>query len=165
MVRESIAAAQEAGAEVELVTLAGKTISLCDACYSCRRIGGKCHLKDDMQDIYTKLLEADGIIFGTPVYFWTVCAQAKVLIDRTYAFLEERKLRGKVAGVVVAEERMGGTSAFTVFNNFFHIHRMIMVGGAIGFDGRGKGSIKNDKRGMTEAKALGKAIVRRIQAR
>lgn len=86
LVQALLAKAQEEGAEIELVTLAGKTISPCDACESCRKTG-KCHIKDDMQDIYTKRLEADGIIFSSPVYYWSVSAQAKALIDRTYAFL------------------------------------------------------------------------------
>ncbi len=164
LLQESLTGAREAGAEVELLTLAGKTIAPCDACYSCRKTG-KCHIKDYMQDIYTKLLEADGIIFGTPVYFLTLCAQAKALIDRTYVFSAERALRDKVAGVVVTTNRAGTTSALTVFSNFFMLQRMIMVGAAIGFGGAEKGEIRNDKRGMEDAERLGRAVVRRIQAR
>ena len=152
LVQASLAKAQEEGAEIELVTLAGKTIAPCDSCYSCRKTD-KCHIKDDMQDIYTKLLEADGIIFGTPVYFGTVCAQAKALIDRSYVFLGEHKLRNKVAGVVVTTGRLGGTSAFTVFSVFSNVQRMIIVGVAIGFGGAEKGQIRNDKRGMASAEA------------
>ena len=163
LLQDSLAKAQEAGAEVELVTLAGKTIAPCDGCYSCRNTG-KCHIKDDMQAIYTKLLEADGIIFGTPVYFGTVCAQAKALIDRTFLFSAERRLRNKVAGVVVTTDRLGGTSAFTVFSVFCNVQRMIMVGNAIGFGGAEKGEIRNDKRGIAMAEALGTAIVRRVQS-
>jgi adenylate kinase len=46
---------------------------------------GKCVIPDDMQEIYSKMLEADGIIFGSPVYFWGVTAQAKALSDRLKA--------------------------------------------------------------------------------
>ena len=164
MERESLAGAEEAGAEVELVTIAGKTIAPCDGCLSCQKTG-ECHIKDDMQDIYTKLLEADGIIFGTPVYFWSVSAQAKALIDRTYVFRISSRLRGKVAGVVVTTGRAGATSAFTVFHNFFNLQRMIMAGGAMGYAGSEKKGIENDERGMAEARALGRAVVKRIQAR
>ena len=163
LLETSLAKAREEGADVELVTLAGKTISLCDGCSSCRKTG-ECHIKDDMQDIYTKLLEADGIIIGTPVYFGTVCAQAKALIDRTYVFGEGRKLRNKVAGVVVTTRRVGATSASTVFHVFFNLQRMIMVGVAIGFGGTEKGEIRDDERGMADASALGRATVRRIQS-
>lgn len=145
------------------MTLAGKSIAPCDGCLSCERTR-ECHIKDDMQDIYTKLLEADGIIFATPVYFWTVSAQAKTLIDRTYVFTEARNLRNKVAGVIVTTGRRGSMSAFSVFSNFFNGQRMIMVGVAMGFGSRSKEEVKNDKRGMAEARALGKAIIRRIQS-
>ena len=163
MVQESLHGAQEAGAEVELVTLAGKNIAFCDGCHSCRANEG-CHIKDDMQDIYTKLREADGIIFGTPVYFWSASAQAKTLIDRSYVFRERRDLRNKAAGVVVTVERAGAVSALSVFTNFFNIQRMIMVGSAIGYSGPERGAVKEDKTGIGEARALGRAMVRRIQS-
>jgi len=163
LLETSLAKAREQGADVELATLAGKTISPCDGCYSCFETG-KCHIKDDMQDIYTKLLEADGIIFGTPVYFGTVCAQAKALIDRTFAFAAQGRLRNKAAGVVVTTGRFGANSAFTVFMVFCNLHRMRIVGGAIGFGGREKAAIRNDDTGMAEAEAVGSAMVRRIQS-
>ena len=123
-----------------------------------------------MQDIYPKLLAADGIIFGTPVHFWSVSAQAKTVMDRTYVLYgrtevsAERRLRNKVAGVVVTTGREGGTSALTVFSGFFTLQRMIMVGGAIGLGSREKGKVREDGRGMAEAAALGKTIVRRIHS-
>jgi len=163
LVQASLAKAQEEGAEIELVPLAGKTIAPCDACYSCRKTG-KCHIKDDMQDIYTKLLEADGIIFGTPVYYWSVSAQAKVLIDRTFLFSAKHELRNKAAGVVVTLERLGATSALAVFNSFFTLQQMIMVGRAIGIGGIEKEEVKKDERGMTEAESLGETIVKYIQS-
>jgi multimeric flavodoxin WrbA len=166
MVQEALAKAQEKGAEIELITLAGKTISPCDACRSCHKTG-KCHIKDDMQDIYAKLLEADGIIFGTPVYFWSASAQAKALIDRTYVFSPQRKLRNKAAGVVVTTARMGSTSAVAIFNSFFTIQKMLMVGRAIGFSGEegysDKEAVKKDKHGIEQAEVLGETVVEFIQ--
>ncbi len=163
LVQASLAKAQEEGAEIELVTLAGKTISPCDGCYSCRETG-KCHIKDDMQDIYTKLLEADGIIFGSPVYFWSVSAQAKALIDRTYVFYAERRLRNKAVGIVVNTGRDGCTSALAAFSNFSTGQKMIVVGRAIGFGGREKGTVKKDERGMAEAEELGETMVQYLQS-
>lgn len=163
LVQASLAKAREEGAETELVTLAGKTISPCDGCASCHETG-ECHINDDMQDIYAKLLEADGIIFGTPIYFWSLTAQAKALIDRTFIFSAERKLRNKAAGVVVTEGRAGGVSAVAVFNGFFILQKMRMVGETIGFGGSKKGIIRNDERGMERAEALGRSMVRYIQS-
>ncbi len=169
LVQESLAGAEEAGADVELLTLAEKNVTPCDSCRTCLETK-KCRIKDDMQDIYPKLLEADGIIFGTPVYFRTVSAQVKALIDRTLALYggpeigAERRLRNKVGGVVVTTARSGGASAIAAFTGFFSLQRMIMVGGVVGFGGTLKGKIRDDKSGMEEARLLGKAIVRHIQS-
>lgn len=162
LVQESLAKAQGEGAEVELVSLAGKNIAPCDGCLACRKTK-ECHIKDDMQDIYVKLLEADGIIFGTPSYFWSVSAQAKALIDRTNLFREERNLRNKAAGVVVAQQRGGASGCVTIFSNFFTHQRMIMVGQATGF-GNAKGEVKKDERGMARAGELGEIIVKYIKS-
>lgn len=168
LVQVSLAKAQEGGAEVELVTLAGKTVSPCDACCSCLKTG-KCHIKDDMQDIYPKLLEADGIIFGSPVYFWNVSAQAKALIDRTFAFYEKSELRNKAAGVVVTAQRSGAASVISTFSGFFTNQKMIMVGRADGFSGdegySDKEAVKKDKKGMTRAIELGERMVEYLQSR
>ncbi len=177
LVKESLATAKTLGAEVELVTIGDKNIAPCDGCESCRKTK-KCRINDDMQEIYSKLLEADGIIFGSPVYFWGVTAQAKALMDRTFAFLADRRLRNKVAGAVVVARRTGGTSAFSAFHAFFNIHRMLSASSVIisaGEEeiepGRGggviayadsKGDVRQDKRGMDEAKALGRTIVKAI---
>lgn len=161
LIKEALASAKDLGAEVELITLAERSISFCDGCLSCVETE-RCKIEDDMQEIYSRLLEADGIIFGTPVYFWNVSAQAKALIDRTYIFLKGRTLRNKVAGVVVVANRAGATQAFNAFYSFFNIHRMISAAGAIAY-ARKKGEVREDERGMAEAKAMGKAVARAIQ--
>jgi multimeric flavodoxin WrbA len=161
LVKEALAGAKELGANVELITLSEKNISFCDGCDSCTKTK-KCKIEDDMQEIYLKLLEADGIIFGTPVYFWNVSAQAKALIDRTYVFREGRRLRNKVVGVAVIARRAGATQAFNAFNSFFTIQRMISAAGAIAYAGK-KGKVRQDEQGMVEARLLGTAVARTIQ--
>ena len=179
LVSEALASAKDSGAEVELVIIADKNIAPCDGCESCSKTA-KCRINDDMQEIYSKLLECDGIVFGTPVYFWSVTAQAKALIDRTYVFRKGRELRNKVAGVVVVDRRTGGSPAFSDFINFFNIQRMISAGGAVGYGnqesisseergggaiayGGKKGEVRQDRQGMAEAQALGKAMARAIK--
>lgn len=166
MVKKVLASAQEEGAETELVTIAKKTILPCDACESCRKTD-KCHLDDDMQDIYKKLLEADGIIFGSPVFYWTVTAQAKALIDRTFVLSKGHKLKGKAVGVIAIGERLGLTDVFAAFTSFFYLQRMIPVGFAAGF-GENRGEVNDGSavniRGMNEAKALGGNMVRFIRS-
>lgn len=75
--------ALESGNVVEKINLSGKKIGFCMACYACQGEGGRCPQKDDAAGIIEKMLDADVIVLGTPVYFYTMCAQLKALIDRS----------------------------------------------------------------------------------
>lgn len=74
--------AKEAGNEVEKIRLADKKIGCCTGCYACQKTG-KCVQNDDAREVIDKMLAADVIVLATPVYFYTMCAQLKTLIDRT----------------------------------------------------------------------------------
>src|SRR4030042_6744188 len=117
-----------------------------------------------MPELIKKMWQADGIIIGTPVYFWNVTAQAKAVIDRTFSFVysPQRPLRNKAAGAVVARGRSGSSEAISTLNSFFTGHRMVVVGNAVGFGGE-KGTVKNDERGMTSAAALGRSMAKYLQ--
>ncbi len=77
--------AQEAGNEVEKIFVASKNISYCRACYYCKDHKGECCIKDDMADVLQKMLNADVIVLSSPVYFYSISAQLKAVIDRTVA--------------------------------------------------------------------------------
>lgn len=133
MMVEALASAKENGAEVEMMTLAGKQISGCQGCESCKKTG-KCVIDDDMQMFYPKLVEADAIILGSPVYFWGITGQMKVFMDRTGplcgahgAILKDGKtsrkrqpegLRNKIGGIIVVTRRAGATSVFAQIRAF-----------------------------------------------
>jgi len=70
--------------QVEKVLLAEKKINYCKACNGCAGTG-KCVQKDDMGPILDNMVAADVIVLATPVYFYTMCAQMKTVIDRTVA--------------------------------------------------------------------------------
>ena len=166
LVREALEAAREAGSETELILVADKTISPCDGCGSCLK-SGICKIQDDMQVIYEQLELADGVIFGTPVYFLNVTAQAKTVIDRTYSFAGVRKLRGKVAAAIIATRRVGAGQVLNLLYGFFTAHRMLIAGGGVGY-GMEKGEVRegpgmsHSLTAMQEARAIGKAVVRMI---
>ena len=84
--------ASEAGHEVEKIMLRDKKISPCNACYACMETR-TCAIKDDMADIFAKLLKADVILLASPVYFYSVSAQMKALIDR--CLVDHKSLAGK----------------------------------------------------------------------
>jgi multimeric flavodoxin WrbA len=167
LVKEALAAARKAGAKTELVLVAGKTITPCDACASCRKTG-VCKIKDDMQPIYQQLQMADAIIFGTPVYFCNVSAQAKTIMDRTYLFLGEKSLRGKVAAPIMAVRRVGAGQTRTLLYSYFMAQGMIVARGAIGY-GREKGEVKQGVGGahgvsaLEEARSVGLDVVQMVR--
>ena len=163
LVEEALTATREAGAQTEVILLADKNIAGCDGCSSCFETGA-CKIKDDMQSIY----QADAIIFGSPVYFGGVTAQAKALIDRTYVFLRDRRLKGKVVAPIVALRRVGGRQARTLLYDYFIGQGMIVTRGAIGY-GRQKGEVREGVGGtqglsaLEEARNAGKEVVQMLQ--
>ena len=74
----------EAKHQVEKVVLAEKKINYCTGCYACKK-NGRCAQKDDMAQILDSMVAADVIVLATPVYFYSMCAQMKTVIDRTVA--------------------------------------------------------------------------------
>ena len=77
--------AGETGNEVEIIYLRDKKIAYCVACYYCKDHDGVCVIKDDMAEILDKMNAADVIVMASPVYFYSIDAQMKALIDRTVA--------------------------------------------------------------------------------
>lgn len=77
--------AEEAGHEVEKIWVQGKKTAPCIACYHCKSHNGECAIKDDMAEILRKMLAADVLVLSSPVYFYSISAQLKTVIDRTVA--------------------------------------------------------------------------------
>jgi multimeric flavodoxin WrbA len=161
LVEEALASTKDLGAEMELVFIADKNIAPCDGCESCI-VTEKCKIEDDMQGLYSKLIKADGIIFGTPVYYCGMTAQAKALIDRTFLFRKERPLRNKIAGVIVVGRRRGASETLGAFLNYCYIQKMFVVGDVIAYADK-RGEVRQNKLAMDEARELGKVMVEAIQ--
>ena len=81
LVREALRGAESAGADGEYLSLRGLSVHPCVECNACAGTG-LCRVGDDLQQVLDQVLAADRLIFGTPVFFMAVCAQAKLLIDR-----------------------------------------------------------------------------------
>ena len=118
--------------EVEMVQLAGQFIFPCRACGGCFKSDNKrCVIEEDIiNSCVDKMIEADGIILASPVYFGDVTGQMKMLIDRAgmvsgaNAPLFRRKLG---AGIIVGR-RAGAMHAFHTLNSFFLLREMIVPG-------------------------------------
>lgn len=76
-----IKGAAEAGHNVEKINLSDKTINFCKGCLACQKTQ-KCIINDDAREIAEKVLNADILVFATPIYYYSVSGQLKTLIDR-----------------------------------------------------------------------------------
>lgn len=117
--------AKEAGAEVESLMLHHMNIRPCDACDVCQETG-VCIVKDDMQQVYPLLEKADAIVIASPIYWFTISAQAKLCIDRWYALESPQgsALCGKQIGIVLTYGdtdlyTSGGINAIHTFESMF----------------------------------------------
>ena len=162
LVKEALKAVAEKEIETELITLAGKEIKPCDGCRQCRDKKIDCHIKDDLQPIFQKMLEADGIILATPVYVGSATAQTKALIDRVayLSLAKDRPLENKVGAPIVVGRRAGQDFTFAQLLLFFFVTGMVIPGTtywSIAF-GRDKGEVIQDEEGINTVKNLGKKI-------
>ena len=82
---EFMRGAIEADNAVEKIRVTEKKIAPCTGCYFCRNNGGRCALNDDMTDILQKIIDCNVLVLSSPVYFYSICAQLKAVIDRTVA--------------------------------------------------------------------------------
>lgn len=152
---------EKTGIETELIQLAGKPVRGCLACYKCAaNKDQRCSVKDDIvNDCIEKMIEADGIILGSPTYFANVSSEMKALIDRAgvVARANGNVLKRKVGAAVVAVRRCGAIHAFNSMNHFFFIEEMVVPGSSywnMGL-GKGKGEVEEDEEGIKTMQVLG----------
>ena len=161
LTRHTLKAIEEEGVKTELIRLAGLDIKPCNACMVCKK-EERCPIDDDLWPIYTKMKKADAIILASPVYFGSVSAQMKALMDRAgyIAMGNGRKFEGKVGGPLVVARRAGHNFTFAQLMYWFHIAGFFMAGSTywnIAF-GREPGEVEGDEEGMTTAWNFGKNV-------
>jgi multimeric flavodoxin WrbA len=152
---------EKEGVETELVQLSGKKIHGCIACYKCfENKDQRCAVKDDVaNECIEKMIKAEGIILGSPVYFTDVTAEMKALMDRAgfVSMANGGMYKNKVGATVVAVRRSGAIHTLDTMNHFFLAGQMIVVGRGIGV-GRDKGEVEKDEEGLQAVKALGQRM-------
>jgi multimeric flavodoxin WrbA len=162
LINQALDEIREEGIETELIQFKGKKIRGCIACMKCwENKDQHCSVKNDfLNECIDKMLEADGIILGSPTYFANMSAELKALIDRAgmVAKANEDQLKRKVGAAVVAVRRAGSVHTFDSINHFFLISQMIVPGSiywnmGIGLD---KGDVESDKEGLETMKVLGR---------
>jgi multimeric flavodoxin WrbA len=151
--------ASSQGAQTELYRIADRDIKPCDGCGACFGTG-ECPIKDDMQELCDKMLDADGIIFGTPVYFYNMTAQGKAAIDRTIVLHGPgRSLANKVGGIVVVGGSLGLIEAVKDLYFYMVIRQMVPANFVAAYAGN-IGDVRKLSKCMAAAEILGKQMVK-----
>ena len=149
------------GIETEMIQLSGKIIEPCKACWAC---GGKrncVHKKDQFQDIFEKMTQADGIILGSPVYTANISANMQALLERASVVTDmnrkENLFRHKVGAAITAARRGGALNVLDAMNHFFMLQNMFIVGSTYWPMAYGQmpGDVQKDEEGLATMSNLG----------
>ncbi len=155
--------AQKNGVIVDKIPLRDKSVAPCDGCGGCTKTG-RCLIDDDAQEICQKMLTSDGIIWATPVYFWSMTGQTKTLMDRTYALLFPKlQLASKVGGLIVAAAGRGCMNTANAFHMYFNYNHMFFAEFASGY-AREKGVIRNNAIAINTAKEMIRQMISLVNA-
>ncbi len=150
------------GIEGDLIQLAKNPLIGCTACNQCReKKDRKCAIdNDNFNDYFTKMIAADGILLGSPVYFSDVAATMKGLIERCgrVARANGNLLMRKVGAAVVAVRRAGSIHTLDTINHLFQHAQMIIPGSTYWNMGLGgaPGQVESDAEGLQTMQNLGK---------
>ncbi len=147
------------GIKTELIQLAGQRVRGCTACLKCfEQRNKRCVIDDDcVNDCIQKMMAADGIILGSPVYFSDVTAEMKALIDRAgfVSMANGELFRRKVGAAAIAVRRTGAIHTADTLLHFLLGRDMILPGfPGVGF-GLNIGDVERDHEGIDRMKAIG----------
>ena len=165
LAEEAARGAAAAGAEVKIVRLSQMKFGPCRACDVCRRPGAKgCVQDDDIKALRADIKGADGLLIATPVYWFTMSAQAKIFMDRLYVFGDKSycEMRGKRIGLVLAAgdtdpQTSGAVNAMRAFQEAFAYLGAPIAGMVFSGGGRA-GAARRNKALMAEAFVLGRSL-------
>lgn len=113
LMKQALTVCQEEGLKTEFVHLADLEIDPCNECMVCKK-EKTCPIEDDFSPLYEKMLKADGILLGSPVFFSSSTPEMKALIDRAgyLGIAQDRPFKRKVGGAIVAGRRAGHNFTF-----------------------------------------------------
>ena len=161
LMREALKVCQEEGLKTEFFHLADLRIESCNECMVCKK-EKICPIKDDFPPLYEKMLKADGILLGSPVFFSSATPEIKAFIDRAgyLGIAQGRPFEKKVGGAIVVGRRAGHNFTFAELLFFFLYHGMIVPGSTywnIAF-GRDAGEVLSDEEGMRTIREFAKNV-------
>ena len=161
LIKQTFAALEREGIDTEMVQVGGEHLHGCIACYQCfARKDKRCAVTDDRANAcIEKMIEADGILIGSPTYFAALTPETKALIDRCGMVSRANgdMLKRKAGAAIVSVRRAGAINVFDTINHFFTIGQMIIPASSywnIGV-GRNIGDVLQDEEGMGTMTVLG----------
>lgn len=167
IINEALHAANTEGAQITFIRLSDYQLTPCTACRTCFKTK-QCTIPDDAEKLYQQILNADGLIIGSPSYFQGITAQMKTFIDRIgYLHIARgrKDFEGKVGAAIAVARRSGLASTWSQMSMFLTACRMIISsGGRVFAVGRLKGEVTNDTEGVETARYLGRMMVKTIIA-
>ncbi len=159
LVEKILEGAKENGHISEKIYLYDYEILPCIDCRNCKRGLFICTIEDMMHEIYSKMENADLIIFGTPIYWYGPTGQMKLLIDRMRPFIETKKLKNK-KGVIVSPSEEGPKACgplIEMFKMSFDYLGMEFAGKILA-SAYERGEIKNNQKELKNAYEFGLAL-------
>lgn len=144
------------GVESEILWLGTEAISGCRGCLACTKLG-KCVVNDKVNEFAPKLLEADGVVFGSPVHYAAASGAVTAFMDRLF-YAYGKKLAGKPACAVFSCRRGGASAAFDQLNKYFTISSMPIVSGQYWnmVHGSTPADVEQDGEGLQIMRSLGR---------
>lgn len=146
--------AAEAGSETEMIDLCDLKITPCTACEGCS-FNGICVFDDDMPALVERMKEADGIMFGSPVYIDNVSGQMKIFFDRLVDAIHYQILAGKHGCSVASTHTSGGEEVVAYQNHVLNYLAVVSVGGISVATGGDSFAVETKE---ADARALGKKL-------
>lgn len=155
---EFMRGAVDSGNQVEKIRVAEKKIGFCLGCYACKD-SGKCAIEDDMAEVLQKIIDADVIVLASPVYFYSIDAQLKAVIDRTVArWLEVKDKEFYYIVTAADEEIISAQTTLACFRGYADcVEGAIEKGVICGMGVYEKGEIKNTD-AYLKAYEMGKSV-------
>jgi len=159
LAKSFVEGAKEAGNEVEYISLKNKDIRFCIGCLACQTIG-HCVIKDDVADIMNSVLEADVVVWATPIYYYEMSGQMKTLIDRLNPmYSKDYKFRDIYLLATAAEE---GDEVFekviTGLNGWIDCFEKASIQGTVLCGGVSDGGAISDNSKLKEAYNMGSHV-------
>ena len=155
----------QAGGQADIIDLSGLDIKPCLGCAHCQRNGGKCSQIDGMHTVYPKIIAASVLVLATPVYWFTMCGQMKVFLDRCFAVAVGEKVAFADKTIAAAFsfgaldlDSSGARNAIKIFQDICR-HTRATWGGFVSASGPDRDAFVKNEAILRPARELGQTLM------